>query len=46
MLEAGVPYLMATFAMLFSGMSALTWIHTVNHLDPPKNSRLGGPLSH
>lgn len=29
------PYIVAFFAMLFAGASALTFIHVVNHLDPP-----------
>jgi len=28
-------YLVAIFAALFSAGSALTWIATVSHLDPP-----------
>jgi hypothetical protein len=29
------PYIVAFFAMLFAGASALTFIYIVDHLDPP-----------
>jgi hypothetical protein len=29
------PYIVAFFAMLFAGASALTFIYVVNHLDSP-----------
>jgi hypothetical protein len=31
------PYLMAAFGMAFAGMSALTLIYAIGHLDPPGN---------
>jgi hypothetical protein len=30
------PYLVAVFAMSFSGLSALTLFHVARHLDPPE----------
>ncbi len=30
------PYVVAVFAMLFSGCSALILIATISHLDPPE----------
>ena len=30
------PYLMAAFGMAFAGMSALTLIYAIGHLDPPE----------
>ena len=35
MFESAAPYVIASFAMLFSGLSAFTLITTVNHFDPP-----------
>ena len=36
MLGTAAPYLVALFAALFSGLTALTLIYTVSHLDPPE----------
>jgi hypothetical protein len=35
MFESAAAYVVAISAMLFSGISALTLIHTVKHFDPP-----------
>jgi hypothetical protein len=43
MLEAAAPYLVAIFAMLISGGSALTLIYIVSHFDPESQSRRGNP---
>ncbi len=34
--EMMTTYVVAVLAILFSGCSALTWITTVRHLDPPE----------
>jgi hypothetical protein len=34
MLGAAAPYLVAIFAMLLAGVSALTLVYVVRHLDP------------
>lgn len=36
MFGAAVPYLVALSAMLLAGLSALTLIYTLEHLDPPE----------
>lgn len=36
MLGTIAPYLMAFSAMAFAGVSALTLIYTISHLDPPE----------
>lgn len=36
MFGAAAPYLVAISAMLFCGLTALTLIYTVEHLDPPE----------
>ena len=38
MLGTAAPYLVALFAALFSGFTALTLIYTVSHLDPPERT--------
>jgi len=38
MLGTAAPYLVALFAALFSGLTALTLIYTVSHLDPPERT--------
>lgn len=35
MVGPAAAYVVAIAAMLFTGISALTLIYTVNHLDPP-----------
>ena len=39
MVTAAAPYLVAIFAMLFAGASALTLIYAVSHLDPTEAPR-------
>lgn len=38
MLGAAAPYVVAISALLFSGISALTLIYTVDHFDPPETA--------
>jgi hypothetical protein len=38
MFGTAAPYLVAISAALFSGLTALTLIYTVSHLDPPQPS--------
>jgi hypothetical protein len=35
MLSAAAPYLVSISAMLFAGLTAVTVIYTVSHVDPP-----------
>jgi hypothetical protein len=37
MFGTAAPYLVAISAALFSGLTALTLIYTVSHLDPPES---------
>jgi hypothetical protein len=40
MFGPATAYVVAIFALLFCGLSALTLIHTVNHFDPPEGREL------